>query len=150
MAKADMGLLQYIATLEGQVREHSEALEEMKIALAHARRIMDERGVRAELPGAKKSGVPEETANVTDGPYTGIGLQEATHRYLVSIGRPQKTPEIRDGLLHGGLETKAENLHSTVFTSLSRLVEKGKVEKVGIGLWVAIAPADQDFFGGPR
>ena len=147
MPVRDMGLLQYIATLERQEQEYLKALEGVRNAMAHAKGVMGEHGTRANLSGLDEGDAPEEKAHGTDGPYAGIGLEEATYRYLVSVGRVQSTPQVRDGLVRGGLQSKAKNLHSTVFTSLRRLVDKDKVEKVGAGKWVAIGRTDQSLLG---
>ena len=146
MARGDIGLLEYLAVLERQQQEHKAALAELEIAISHARRVMKEESVRAKLPGAD-NGVPEERARETGGPYVHMGLGEATYRYLVSVGEMQNTAQVRRGLIRGGLVSTAKNLHSTVFTSLKRLVDKGKVEKVGAGEWVAVARVEQGLLG---
>ena len=142
MAQTDMGLLQYLAVLENQEQEHLKALEELKIAIAHARRAMEAHGIRADLPAPADNNTPEETAKVADGPYVGMGVEGASLLYLREAGRALKTPQICDGLLSGGLVSTAKNFHSTVFSSLRRLAHKGLIEKVGAGKWCARAPVE--------
>lgn len=138
MPLRDMGLLQYIAMLESQEEEYLKGLEGVRNALAHAKGVMGEHGTRANLPGTEEGTAPEQQAKVTDGPYTGLGVEEATYRYLLSVRMPQRTAQVRKGVLLGGLQTTAKSLHSMVFTSLTRLVDKGKIQKLGAGTWVVV------------
>lgn len=133
----DLGLRQYIAMLEQRASELRGQLDEIQVALKHARKTVGEYTNKIQLPmpdADEAEGEPKKDG----GPYTGKGVEESALEYLRTVQRTQKTAQVADALLEGGIETEAKNFSSTVFGSLRRLVEKGQVEKVGAGKWRAL------------
>ena len=132
MPQEDIGLRQYIAMLEKDEARLKVDLGEVRIAKAHAQRILVERGIdRAVLPSIGIS-IPENGTM----PYAGLGNQAAALKFLKDTGRSAHTSEICDALKRGGIESRAKDFPTSIFGSLKRLVKMGDVDKVGRSQWI--------------
>ena len=66
------------------------------------------------------------------GPYSGLGIVDATTRWLTAVGEPRTTREIADALQDGGLDTKSKKFVATVYATLKN---SPKVRRTGNGAW---------------
>lgn len=135
MSRDNMGLLEYIAELEKEEAKLREVLKENEIAQAHARRVIERGGmVKAVLPSGSPSGQdPEETAKPASGPYSGMGTEQAALLCLQGSPKALKTAGVAERLQEGGIQSEAERFQATVYSALSRLVDKGEIAKIGSG-----------------
>jgi len=51
-------------------------------------------------------------------PYDGIGIVDASTRWLREVGQPRSTREIADALLDRGFATRSKNFVATVYSTL--------------------------------
>lgn len=123
--EGDVGLLAFIRELEQEEHELEQQLMGIRKAKELAELRVDSSMVRANLPNG-------------EGIYNGWGVEEAAEHYLAQSRTSKRTPEVRDALLAGGIQTESTNFNATVFGSLKRLEHKGKVKKVGAGRWEAV------------
>ena len=137
MSQEDMGMLQYIAELERDEARLTKDLGEVRIAKAHAQRIVKaSRTQKVVIPIDSNvvTGVGNETPGGDSQPYRGLGNEGAIMKLLHDgERRPMSTRQITEALKMGGLESEATNLPATIFGALKRLKGKGKVVKLGEG-----------------
>ncbi len=139
----DMVMSQYIARLDEEERELEKKLAELRNAKSHAKRVLEIYSKAIPTNDGGDDTETEDKGKITvSGPYNGLGVEEAAAEHLRAVGVEQKTAQVRDALLAGGINTEAEYFHSTVFSALDRLAARGEVQKVGAGRWRAAVVPD--------
>ena len=137
MSQEDMGLRQYIAELARDEARLSKDLAEVRIAKAHAQRIVKESSTQRVGIPVDHNVVTRVGDEIPEGdfqPYQGLGNEGAIMKLLHDgERRPMSTRQITEALNMGGLESEATNLPATIFGALKRLKRKGKVVKLGEG-----------------
>jgi len=142
MPQQDIGLLQYIAEQEEKRDRLKKELKDLDVVIQHARQRAETGDIRKAIlpPGAASE--PIDTPK-PEGPYVGMGNEAAVLRCLQSAGKGLTTDDVCKALKAGGIESKAKNFHTAIFSALSRLVGQGKARKMGRGSrarWVAVRP----------
>ena len=93
----------------------------------------------AQLDQALASLRGELSVSVPRTDYTGMGIVEATERFLREVGEPKQTSEIAEALLTRGLETKSKRFVPTVYATLtnSTKFKREHVKLAGheVGVW---------------
>jgi hypothetical protein len=98
-----------VAALERLIRERERELRQLAATLAQLRG-----GAAVVLPDA----------STVSGEYSGMGIVEATERYLREVGTAQTTRELADALVARGLHTRSRNLTSTIYATLTNAPKK--------------------------
>ena len=93
-----------IVTLQEQITQKENELNVLKQALAL-------------LTGGEVALAVDAAATNTK-QYEGLGIVDATRRFLREVGEPRSTGEIKDALLERGWTTKSKNATATIYATL--------------------------------
>jgi len=128
-----------------------EEKRELDSAISYFRRVIARSAARAPLPkNTTQETDKSEKKPKPSGPYAGMTNPDAAVAYLKSVDEAKTPKEIEKALLAGGLETSAEKFYSTLYTTLLRLEESGKIRKTDDGKWVASQPSESSNSVGER
>lgn len=97
-------------------------MTEIDLAISSLQRAIEAR--RTELTGMEQAlammqGSTGHTATPHTTEYEGLGITEATKRYLTEMGSPRETRDIADAIRQRGLTTQSRNFVATVYATLS-------------------------------
>lgn len=138
MASPRDAVREVIRSLVKDRKDLEDEIREIDITIRRLRKAFPDAIQTAELPNdpvSRDSDEPEEMPYSTDRPYVGMSNPDAAKAYLEATGEPKKTSEVRKALKRGGIESEAQNFHSTVYTALKRLADDGKIRDLGGGVW---------------
>lgn len=68
----------------------------------------------------------------TDRSFEGIGIVDATKRYLKEVGEARTTSEIKDALMNRGWTTRSKNATATIYATLDN---SKQFVRTGDGRW---------------
>lgn len=109
-----------------------------RLAEARKKALDETLALLTQMRGGLAVVVPVDAA---PGPYTGLGIVEATVLYLKEVGKPQTTPELRDALLARGLRSRSKNLSATIYATLSNAPKKFR--RTEHGAWELVPVEDE-------
>lgn len=78
---------------------------------------------------------PTGIALIQSDAFFGLKLPEAISKYMKLMKRPQSIAEITAALQRGGYTSRSQNLSNTVWTTLSREEQRGRVVKISKGTY---------------
>lgn len=116
-----------LAKLRAQRTQTKETLDKLDSAIEHLEVVVGERIEASTTP--------------TTTQYQGIGIADATVRYLKEVNRGASTREIADAIRLRGMETTSRNYTATVYAVLSSA--SNRVRRAPGGLWTLAEQPEQ-------
>ena len=90
------------------IRQELEAIETRAAKLRAALEALEGTGIF--IGGSRTGTVSRE--------YDGLGIVDATKRFLAEVGEPRTTSEIKDALMNRGWTTRSKNATATIYATL--------------------------------
>lgn len=128
-------LREVIEELHAERAEHENEIKELDVVIGRLEARLRKVIRRADLPAPTPGRDETEDMAKKEGPFADMTNPEAALAYLQSVEGARTTKQIRKAMLAGGVTTDAKNFHSTVYTTLRRLADDGKIEDLGGGKW---------------
>ena len=123
-----------IEDLRAERKRHEQEISEIDITVRRLEAQLAQMAKKDVVSGGLLDFI-DDSRKDAKAPFAGMSNPDAAKAYLWSVGEPQETAEVRDALATGGVDSSAKSFHSSIYTALRRLADKGEVVQLDDGRW---------------